>query len=93
MEKCNRKEIWSVKEGRIVQEELCPYGSYAIREACDCVFCQRDRFRNLVREMGEWISNAGWPCQDMMLDSDQEYYEAGQEIINRVEVKKIMEGE
>ena len=50
------------------------------------------RLEGLVKEMGEWISRSGWPCQDEMLDFEREYYEAGQEIVNRVEVKKILEG-
>ena len=48
---------------------------------------------SLVREMGRWMDKIGWPCQDMILPEEQEFYDQGTEILNRPEVKAIMEVE
>ena len=53
---------------------------------------ESETLRKLVREMGEWIGQNGWPCQDNMTDSEVEYYNRGEEILNRPQVKEIMEG-
>lgn len=34
-------------------DNKCPYGSYCDEAFCRCVFCERNRLKSLVREMGE----------------------------------------
>ena len=42
------------------EDDGCPYGSYSPESTCNCVFCERNRLKALVREMGR-ILNATLP--------------------------------
>jgi hypothetical protein len=56
-----------------------------------CYETQLSAQKEVIREMGNWMKLVGWPCHHEMIEGEQKFYDEGTKILNRPEVRKIME--
>ena len=81
-----------------MKEYGCPYGSYSPESTCNCVFCERNRLKALVREMAEIVQAVARNkcCRFGSIGSGVMLHGQGpraRAIIDRLEVNAILEEE